>query len=136
MILGVPRSKRPPRCWRISGANSRISKGRLAVEENINFEALFRLKDAEDAVAGEVLQHCIEVWSALTVSLIHAYGPELVLFGGAVMRSGEEIFDPVRGWVARHIWRATRGIPRIETATLAMMALCFEQKLFFERNTE
>jgi glucokinase len=63
-----------------------------------NFDTLFRAKDEGDTVAREVLQHCVEVWSALKVSLIHAYGPELILFGGAVMRRGEEVLEPIRGF--------------------------------------
>lgn len=90
----------------------------LAQADLMNFETLFRAKDAGDVVAAQVFQHCCEVWSSLTVSLIHAYGPELILFGGSVMRRGQEILDPIRAYVAAHMWRTVRGVPRIELASL------------------
>ncbi|MGI8772120.1 MAG: ROK family protein, partial [Acidobacteriaceae bacterium] len=102
-----------------------FDRSTLANEGDLNFETLFRCKDAGDAVADEVLHHCLEVWSALTVSLIHAYGPELVLFGGAVMRRDAEILEPIRRYVATHMWRTIHGPPRIEAATLGSHAALF-----------
>jgi glucokinase len=83
-----------------------------------------------------VLQHCFEVWAALTVSLIHAYGPELVLFSGGVMRRGEEIIAPIRDWVAMHMWGTIRGIPRIEPAALGRDAALLGAEALFERGAE
>ena len=54
----------------------------LAGEARLDFETLFRVAEAGDTVACAVAAQCMEVWSALTVALIHAYGPLLVLFGG------------------------------------------------------
>jgi glucokinase len=54
-----------------------FDRSRLANEAVLNFETLFRSKDAGDDLAREVLQHSFEVWAALTVSLIHAYGLSL-----------------------------------------------------------
>lgn len=109
-----------------------FDRSALANEDNLDFEAVFRCKDSGDAVAREVLEHCLDVWSALTVSLIHAYGPELVLFGGAIMRQGEEILQPVRDYVAAHCWRTTRGLPRMETAMLGSQAALFGAAALFE----
>ena len=110
-----------------------FDKSALAAEADLNFQALFRAKDAGDAVAREILQHCLAVWSALTVSLIHAYGPELVLFGGAVMQRGEEIIVPIREWVSAHFWRTVRGVPRIQAATLGRNAALLGAEALFKR---
>jgi glucokinase len=105
----------------------------LAQEAVLNFETVFRCKDRGDETAAAVVEHCIEVWSALAVTLIHAYGPEVILFGGAVMIRGEEVLQPIREFVGRHIWRTTRGIPRVAAATLGSEAALFGAEAMFER---
>jgi glucokinase len=95
-----------------------FSQSSLAREPALNFAALFRAKDAGDVVAREIVDHCIAIWSALAATLVHAYGPDLMLFGGGVMRRGEEILGPVRAFVKHHTWKSSRGSTRIEAATL------------------
>lgn len=90
----------------------------LVNEPVLNFETLFHHADAGDAVALDVVQHCTELWSALTVALIHAYGPELVIFGGGVMRRGSSLLRPIQSYVEKHMWRTSSGVPRIECAAL------------------
>jgi len=99
-----------------------FSTSSVANESVLNFNALFRAVDANDDVAQDVLSHCIDVWSNLTVGLIHAYGPELVVFGGGVMQRGEQLLNPIRAYVEAHVWRTTRGLPRIERAQLGERA--------------
>jgi len=105
----------------------------LAREETLNFEVVFRCKDLGDETAAAVVQHCIEVWCALAVTLIHAYGPEVILFGGAVMKRGEELLQPIREFVDRHIWKTTRGVPRVAAATLGSEAALLGAEAMFER---
>jgi glucokinase len=105
----------------------------LAREPSLNFAKLFQAKGACDRVAGEIVDHCIAVWSALTVSLVHAYGPRLVLFGGGIMARGEEILGPLRAYVERHTWKTSRGAARVEAAALgADAALVGAEALFLE----
>ena len=94
----------------------------LSKKEPINFQALFSAVDARDAIAEQVLAYCLQIWSVLTVALIHAYGPELVIFGGGAMHRGEEILPPIRSYVEEHMWRTSRGLPRIEAAKLGPRA--------------
>lgn len=94
----------------------------LAKEPVLNFKALFEAVDRSDCVANDVLQHCTDVWCALTVGLIHAYGPEVVVFGGGVMQRGDKLLDPIRAYVQKHVWRTIRGVPRIERSQLGERA--------------
>jgi glucokinase len=110
-----------------------FSESSLARESVLDFATVFRSKDAGDRVAREVLEHCIEVWSALAASMIHAYGPELVLFGGAVMRRREDLLEPIRNHVALRTWTTSHGMPRIEAAILGEDAALFGAESLFER---
>ncbi len=113
-----------------------FSKSILATEAQLNFAALFRSRDAGDRVAREVLQHCIHVWSALTVTLIHAYGPQLVLFGGGVMNRSREILPEIRAYVERHCWKTNRGTAAIEAASLGESAALIGAEALFSVESE
>lgn len=78
--------------------NSSLNQGEL------NFERLFEQAAAGDSVALEVREHCLHVWSANAVALIHAYDPDILVYGGGVMRSASSILPPIQEYVARHAW--------------------------------
>jgi len=110
-----------------------FAQSSLSQESVIDFGALFRNKDAGDRVAAKILEHCIGVWSALAVSLIHAYGPEIILFGGGVLQRHLEILPAIRTYVNLHGWKTTRGLPRIEVSALGgSAALIGAASLFSE----
>jgi len=81
-----------------------FATSRLAKASALNFEVLFRLAAEGDLVADEIKRHCIDVWAALTVSLIHAYDPEAIVIGGGVMRSGEQVLPAIRKRVEENAW--------------------------------
>ncbi len=109
-----------------------FERSQLAKEPQLNFAALFHAKEAGDAVARQILDHCLSVWSALAVTLVHAYGPRLMLFGGGVMRRGEEILGPVRAYVGQHAWQTSRGTTRIEAAALGEHAALIGAEALFD----
>ncbi len=109
-----------------------FSNSSLARELDLNFAVLFRAMDAGDVVAREILDHCIAVWSALAVTLVHAYGPQLMLFGGGVMRRDEEILGSVRAFVKRHAWKSSRGSTQIEAAFLGEEAAFIGAEALFK----
>ncbi len=76
----------------------------LAREPRINFEALFRLAAQSDRVAREVRDRCLHVWAAAAVGLVHAFDPEVIIFGGGVMKSAEVILPFIEDYVSRHAW--------------------------------
>jgi glucokinase len=117
----------------ICGAWPGFSRSLLAQEPVLDFAALFRCKDTGDEVASEVLSHCMAVWSALSVGLIHVYGPELLLLGGGVMKRGEDILNPIRAYVHQHSWKTSRGLTQIKACGLgADAALIGAEALFQE----
>lgn len=94
-----------------------FDKSSLAGVEQINFQALFAAARNEDAVASAVRQHCLSVWAANAVALIHAYDPEVVVFGGGVMQNADVILPFVEEHVEKHAWTSW-GTPRVCAALL------------------
>jgi glucokinase len=92
-----------------------------SVSRRIDFELLFQAADAGDAFACEVLDRCIGVWSALTVSLVHAYDPKVIVFGGGVMQRQEAILPRIREHVDQFAW-AEQGSVAIVPSTLGSSA--------------
>jgi glucokinase len=92
--------------WSLSGICGKWPEfaGSELAREEMNFEALFRCAGAGDAVAQQIREHCLQVWGTNAVALIHAYDPELLVYGGGVMQSGEPIVKFVQEHVARRAW--------------------------------
>ena len=93
----------------------------LARMQSIHFQALFTAVDEGDSLASKILDHCCRVWSALTVSLIHAYDPELIVFGGGVMNREQDILPRIREYVRRHAWAPEDSV-RIRPSALGSSA--------------
>ena len=89
----------------------------------IDFEQLFAAADAGDQLAAEVLARCVGVWSALTVTLIHAYDPQVMVFGGGVMRRADWILPQIREYVERYAWAEKDSVRIVATELGASAAL-------------
>ena len=76
----------------------------LAQEERLDLKALFHWADRGDHVAKEIRDRCIAIWSACALSLVHAYDPDLVVFGGGVMKSSYPILEALRQHVEAKAW--------------------------------
>lgn len=94
-----------------------FSESTLADKDPLDFRELFSHAAAGDAVAREVRDRCIRVWSANAVSLIHAYDPEIVLLGGGVMQSAAVILPAVQEYIDNHTW-STWGRAQVRAAEL------------------
>ena len=88
----------------VCGESAGFEKSALAREKTIDFESLFRHAKAGDPVAIAVRDRCIRIWSANTVAAIHAFDPELVVYGGSVMLSADAILPAVQSYVNEHAW--------------------------------
>lgn len=91
--------------------------GLLTGKDAIGFAELFQAVEAGDQPAAAALEHCLRVWSALTVALIHAYDPEVVVFGGSVLKRAAEILPRLQEHVDAHAWTPGRKVP-LRAATL------------------
>lgn len=79
--------------------NSSLSK-----EEHLDFQTLFEAADLEDQVAISVRDGCIQAWAFGLVSLVHAFDPEMIIVGGAVMGRKEIILPEFQKIIDKHTW--------------------------------
>jgi glucokinase len=102
----------------------RIGGSSLRQQAIINFKMLFENVAKGDEVAKEIAGHCIQVWGAGIVGLIHCYGPEVVVLGGGVMQNETEIIPQIREYVNRHAWTPS-GAVTIKAAELGNQAALY-----------
>lgn len=79
--------------------------------QSSGFAELFDSAARGDGTALAVLDHCMRVWSVLTVALIHAYDPEVVVLGGSVMKRADDILPRLQTYVRQHAWTPGRTVP-------------------------
>ncbi|HWD91380.1 MAG TPA: ROK family protein [Verrucomicrobiae bacterium] len=74
----------------------------LAKRETIDYAQIFHCASAGDECALSLRNRSLETWAALAVNLIHVFDPELIIFGGGLMGSADEIISFVRDYISRH----------------------------------
>lgn len=109
----------------VAHAHPGFQSSALAREPLLDFAAVFRHAAAGDACGLAVREHSLQVWSALVVSLIHVYDPELFVIGGGIMASADVILPAIRARVERHAHTPWGKVPVVATAlgdTAALVA--------------
>ena len=81
-----------------------IEDSPLYRSKDIGFRELFREAASGDRIAYEIRDYCLQVWATVTVGLVHAYDPEIVIFGGGVMKSAGAILPYIKAHVQKHAW--------------------------------
>lgn len=70
----------------------------------IDFHEIFKAAAQGDRVAKELREHCLEVWAAGVISYIHAYDPEIVILGGGILNSADDIIPFIQKKVQQQAW--------------------------------
>ena len=73
-------------------------------DEHFGFRELFGEAARGDRIACEIREHCLRVWATVTVGFVHAYDPEIVIFGGGVMKSADVILPFIESHVQKYAW--------------------------------
>lgn len=102
-------------------------------KQDINFENLFACAAAGDRVAREIQLHCLEAWGAAAVAAIHAFDPELLLYGGGVMKSADIVIPFIEDYVGRYAWTPW-GKVRVRAAELGNDAALLGVVPLFQEN--
>lgn len=71
---------------------------------NVGFREVFAEAAHGDSVAREIRDHCLRVWATVTVGLVHAYDPEIVILGGGVMKSADAVLPYIESRVQKYAW--------------------------------
>ena len=82
----------------------RLAKKMGFRQEDVDYKLLFDAMSKGDPVAKEMIDVCIDAWSACAVNLVHAYDPEIIIIGGGVMKSADYILPKIREWVNKYSW--------------------------------
>jgi glucokinase len=88
----------------IAAAHRDFASSRLAAAGAVDYATLFRLAEDGDAVATELRDRSIRVWSAAAVNLVHAYDPEVVILAGGILRSPEPTVSMMQKFIDDHAW--------------------------------
>ncbi len=83
---------------------------RLAREEKVTFEAVFRLAAEDDLLSKEIRDHCLNTWAASIFNLIHHFDPQAVIIGGGVMHSGDIILTYIKEYINKYCWQEPDSI--------------------------
>lgn len=78
----------------------------LAAEAMLDFAAVFRHAAGGDAVAVALRDRCLRYWTALAVSLVHAFDPDRIVIGGGVADNPlvRAFFPAMQADVNRQAW--------------------------------
>lgn len=91
-----------------------FSESSVKNEEVLDFKALFQYAENNDQVAKEVLEHCLSVWAAGIITMIHAFDPELVILSGGIMKSSSVILPVLQEKVNRLAWTPWGKVKLVE----------------------
>jgi glucokinase len=98
-----------------------LESSALSHIQSVGFLDLFTHAKTGDCIAIQIRDHCLSIWGATAVSLVHAYDPNALILGGGVMGSAEDIVPAIQAYVNRHIW-SSWGKPQVRAAQLGNKA--------------
>jgi glucokinase len=103
--------------WRLPSLlkeHPKFSESSIKDEEVLDFRALFSHAATNDLVANEVLEHCLSVWSAGIISMIHAFDPEMIILSGGIMKSSAIILPVLQEKVDQLAWTPWGKVKLVE----------------------
>jgi glucokinase len=118
----------------LAAEDPEFEESRLRDAFPLDYAATFKAASVGDAVALRLLHRSFDVWGALAVSLIHAFDPELVIFGGGVLASGDLVLAPIRGRVEQDAWMPSGKVRIVQSELGDAAALLACEWLVRSRN--
>ena len=123
--------------WSISRmikADPDFLKSSLANEATLDFYAVFKASQKNDALATRIKYECLNIWSSGVINLIHAYDPEVVVLGGGILNSKEEIIPYIQQRVVQYAWCPwgkvqVKASELMEDAAILGVAYCLSHTL-------
>jgi len=75
-----------------------------AKDAPISFESIFTQAKKGDMLAKEIRDRCLKAWAAATINLVHAFDPEVIVMGGGIMKSKDQILPFIQEYVDTYTW--------------------------------
>ena len=77
---------------------------KLSAKQQINYHDVFECAAQDDPLAMEIKKHSLKTWAAHALNFVHHFDPELLLLGGGIMKSGNQILPYIQSFVDRYAW--------------------------------
>jgi len=87
----------------LARSDPRFATSALATLDAIDYSHVFQGADT-DPLCRDLRDRALQVWSALAVSLVHAYDPEILIVGGGIAAAGDDLFAPLSDYLTRYAW--------------------------------
>lgn len=71
---------------------------------SFGFKDVFESASGGDEIAGVLKERSLEAWSSGIINLLHAYDPELLIIGGGIMKSKDEIIPFIEKRINQRSW--------------------------------
>ena len=78
--------------------------------EPLNYKKVFETAAQGDEVAKALKNQSLEVWATALINLLHAYDPEMVIMGGGIMESKDQILPFIKQRVEDRSWLPPGGV--------------------------
>ncbi|MDR5589054.1 ROK family protein [Christiangramia sp. SM2212] len=107
-------------------------KSELSKMSSFEYKDIFELASKGDIAAEKLKSKSLEAWSSGIINLLHAYDPELLIIGGGIMKSKNEIIPFFEKRINERSWLPKDSI-RIETANqtkyAGILGVCYLSKI-------
>ena len=120
--------------WRLSEISKRPEFTSLSREDGraySDFRSLGKACKEGDPGAVALLEHCIHVWGAATITLVHAYDADTVIVGGGAMKASSLILPSLTQYIQRHAWTPW-GVVEVRPALLGENAALLGMTTLFD----
>jgi glucokinase len=109
--------------------------------EHFDFAAVLHHARLGDVCASALLEHCINIWSAVIVSLVHSFDPERVVVGGGISEGAADFMQALARRVhslAHTPWGTVELVPAQLGNCAALMgaAALVEERIHGAPNTQ
>jgi len=68
----------------------------------LDYQNIFELAEENYPLAVALKNNALKIWAALSVNLIYAYDPEVLIFGGGIMKSANIILPYLKEYINKH----------------------------------
>ena len=86
----------------------RISK--LSSQGKISYRKVFQYASQGDTFAKYIKDHSLKVWAANALNFVHNFDPEVLILGGGIMKSADQIIPFIQSFIDEYAWQPKGSI--------------------------